>query len=127
MDKKSRIGKILFLGLACFAIVMAATLVPVYFHPQSMDAIIVGLAVGVVFNLSGLWIRMAAVGKDTKKFFVYTFVIWPLNAILFLGVIAFVIRKFQLNIFEFVCAIFIAYFALMIYDIFKLRDLQFKT
>ena len=92
-----------------------------------MDVIIFGLAVGVVFNLSGLLIRVAAVGKDTKKFFVYTFILWPLNAIVFLAVMAFVIRKLDLNIFEFVISVFAAYFALMIYDILRLRNVQFKT
>lgn len=127
MDSSRKSDTIWFLGVVCLAVVVAYMVTFLLFRPQNFDSIMLGVTLGITFNLSGLLIRVWAVGKDVKKFFVCTFMIWPLNAVLFLGAIVFAIRKLGVNIFEFVSAIFIAYFLMMIYDIFKLRRLQLKT
>lgn len=89
--------------------------------------VLLGWVLAAGFNLLGLVLRLKAVGRNIKQFFFFSFVLGAFNALVFLILICFCIRNVRLNTDIFVSSIFIAYFFLLIYDIWKLKNLTVKT
>ena len=86
--------------------------------------IILGWLLALIFNFTGLMIKLFAFGHSARRFFICTFLLTPLNAAIFLGTVFFVIYHGPVSAKPLITATFISYFTFLIYDIFKLRSLK---
>ena len=89
--------------------------------------ITLGWLLALIFNFTGLMIKLFAVGRRVRSFFVCMFLLVPLNAVMFLCAAFFLIHFVPLNAKPFITSIFSTYFILVVYDVFRLRSLGLKT
>ena len=115
----------LFLAVFC-SFFVSFFLTNLFFKPSYNFEMTLGWLLALIFNFTGLTIKLFAVGRSIKTFFVCMFFLIPLNAAIFLSAAFFLIHHIPFNTKPFITSIFSAYFILLIYDIFKLRSLGLK-
>ncbi len=115
--------KFLFVAVGV-SLVLTVSLTALLFHRNYWAEAFLGWGLATGFNLLGLAIRLSAIGKNVNRFFAYAFVLGALNAVVFLVLVFLAIVKINFNAEIFVSAIFMAYFSLLIYNIWQLKNME---
>ena len=110
-----------FLFFVVLSFLGSTTAVSLLLGSTYWDEIVLGWAIAIVFNLVGLIIKIRSIGKDIRHFFFYLLILNTVNLAGFFVLAIFVPRKTGLAAQPFILSLFVAYFILVVYDIYKLR------
>lgn len=119
---KAQVAWLIFAVVLSFA--GCALCAKIFFQAKHYSAVMLGWLLALVFNFSGLLIKLRAMKQDTKKFFLYAFIAAPLNTFLFLGVACYLLSRLGMNQRPFIIAVFISYGILLIYDMLLLHRIS---
>jgi len=91
-----------------------------------LHEIILGWLLSSLFCIIGIILKRRAIGQNINRFFML-FGVTILRSACFLGIIFLFIHQGDINIYPLICAIFVAYFTFLAYDITKLHFYGVKS
>ncbi len=109
-----------------FVFLIGVLIIKIFFQEDGFIEGIGGSLLGVCGGVMTQWIHDQSLHSDQDRFFKVYFLSTGIKLSLLVALIVFLNRLFVFKIESFILAFFIAYFILLIYDVFRLNSLSIK-